>query len=98
MKREHEDSPPEERSVSRINQEPSREKEQTSLKREKLDAEINLDDIGVGYSLEDRRVKTALSVYQEKLLPFFEENPSLLKKSNYLSIKGYGTGISEGRE
>ena len=80
MKRDIDDSPKEERPES-------------ENKKSRPDLQPNLEDIGAGYSIEDRRVKEALKTYETKLLPFFDENPSLLKRSNYLSLRGYATGI-----
>lgn len=66
--------------------------DQTSRKRAKLT--LNLEDLGAGYNLTDKRVEQAIKFYESKLLPFINENPKLFKDSNFLSIKGYGTGLS----
>ena len=68
--------------------------EETSNKRDRVDPELDLQDIGAGYSVADKRIQSCIATYKEKLLPFFEANPSILRNSNYLSIKGYGFGIS----
>lgn len=57
-----------------------------------LGSELNLEDLGAGYSVEDKRVARAILQYETKLLPFINENYSVFKNSNFLSLRGYATG------
>lgn len=68
--------------------------EQTSRKKAKLSPTLNLEDLGAGYNLTDKRVEQAIKSYESKLLQFINENPKLFRDSNFLSIKGYATGLS----
>lgn len=60
----------------------------------KIESSLDLTDLGAGYVAEDKKVTKAIQFYEEKLLPFIKENYELFKYTNYLSIKGYGTGLT----
>lgn len=68
--------------------------DQNSRKKTKLSPALNLEDLGAGYNLTDKRVEQAIKFYESKLLPFINEHPKLFKDSNFLSLKGYATGLS----
>lgn len=51
-------------------------------------------DYGAGYDSADRRVIRAIKIYEEELLPFVQQCQAFAK-SNFLSIKGYATGLRE---
>lgn len=62
-------------------------------KRSKADLNLDLGDIGAGYSIEEKRVIEAVRIYKEQLVPFFQDKSSIMRRSNYFSIRGYGTGV-----
>lgn len=62
-------------------------------KAPKIESSLDFEDLGAGYSTEDKRVARAIQFYESKLLPFIHDNSSIFKKSNFLAIKGYGTKI-----
>lgn len=66
----------------------------TADKRPKLDTSLDLKDLGAGYEAEERKVVRAINIYQTKLLPYIEQNLSIFKKSNFLTLKGYAVGVS----
>lgn len=68
--------------------------EQNSRKKAKPCSALNLEDLGAGYSLTDKRVEKAIQFYENKLLPFINENQKLFANSNFLALKGYATGLS----
>lgn len=72
----------------------SDENEKAANKRAKSEYALNLDNLGAGYSQSDKKVAKAIEFYEDKLLPFIQENQSIFKSSNFLSIKGYATDIS----
>ena len=84
MKRENEDDTSEK--IDSDKQEPP--------KQAKHETSLELNDLGAGYDPEDKRVARAINIYEKELLPFVEENRSIFKKSNFLAIKGYATGVS----
>lgn len=55
-------------------------------------SELNLEDLGAGYNVEDKRVAKAILYYESKLLPFISDNYPIFKNSNFLNLKGYATG------
>lgn len=60
-----------------------------------IESTLDLSDIGAGYDPDDKRVARAIKFYENELLPFIQENSSHYRLGNYLSIKGYGTGIKK---
>lgn len=75
-----------------------RENEGGDLKHEeaktRLETTVDLEDLGAGYDLEEKKVARAVQIYEEKLLPYIQENRSLFKSTNFLSIRGYATNLS----
>lgn len=65
----------------------------TPTSPKKIETTLDLNDLGAGYTMEDKRISRAVQYYEEILLPFISENYDLFKSTNYLSIKGYGTGL-----
>lgn len=59
----------------------------------KIETSLDVTDLGAGYNVEDKRVARAINVYETSLLPFIKENSSIFKNSNFLAIKGYGSGL-----
>lgn len=68
--------------------------EQSSRKKAKACPALNLEDLGAGYNLTDKRVEKAIQFYENKLLPYISENTRLFESSNFLTLKGYATGLS----
>lgn len=99
MKREHTDKEDEDQQQTKrdSNRRDSQEsKNELTDKKPKLDASsLDLKDLGAGYEAEDRKLIRAINIYETKLLPYIEEHSSLFKRSNFLSLKGYATGITE---
>lgn len=60
-----------------------------------IETRVDLQDLGAGYEYEDRRVGQAIEIYEKEILTFVKQNQKLFKHSNYLSIKGYATGLSK---
>lgn len=69
------------------------ESKSTPTSPKKIETTIDLNDLGAGYSIEDKKVQRAVQYYEGIFLPYIKENYDLFKSTNYLSIKGYGTGL-----
>lgn len=69
------------------------ESKSTPTSPKKIETTLDLNDLGAGYSTEDKKVSRAIQYYEDVLLPYIRENHDLFKSTNYLSIKGYGTGL-----
>lgn len=54
---------------------------------------LNLEDLGAGYDAEEKHVARAIKSYNEKLLPFIQEHPSIFQRSGFLKIRGYASRI-----
>lgn len=53
----------------------------------------DLSDLGAGYHNEDRRTIQGIELYENELLPFIKEHKDIFQNCNFLSIKGYATGL-----
>lgn len=66
-----------------------------TVEKTRIESGLNLDNLGAGYSIEEKRVARAVKYYENELLPFIKENHDLFKSSNFLSIKGYATDLNK---
>lgn len=95
MKRDKSDNGDEEkRSDKRRDSQDNEDESNDTDKRPKLDASLDLKDLGAGYEAEDRKVARAINIYETKLLPYIEQNSSIFKKSNFLALRGYAVGVA----
>lgn len=70
-----------------------RSPEETIYKFEGL---VDFQDLGAGYDAEDNKnVTKAIKIYNEKLLPFIQENQTVFARSGFLKLRGYATSIGE---
>lgn len=64
-------------------------------KRNKLDVSLDLNNLGAGYDIEEKKVQRAVQFYEKELLPYIKANPRIFEYSNFMSIKGYGTYLKQ---
>ena len=72
-----------------------RDKEEEEDKSAKMESSLSFEDLVGGYSEDDKRVARAIQIYESKLLPFMHDNSGIFKRSNFLTITGYGTRIQK---
>lgn len=59
----------------------------------KIESSLDLENLGAGYNIEDNRIIKAVQFYESELLPFVKKHTKIFKRSNFISIKGYGADL-----